>query len=226
MNEQTERNDFFQDITIGLSEGLMVPFALAAFLSAAVNSTSLIILVDIAAIAAGSIAMGLGGYMVNKTEIDHYNAELKRESNDVEQLPKHEKEEIKKFYSNLGLSRDVQEQAANEVEKDKKSWFDFIMKYELDLAKPDQKSATKTAFNIGFSYIIGGIITLSPYFFVHDVKIAFKVSSVLTLICLFIFGYFKSRLTGDNPWVGAIRIMMIGATTAACAFGIARLIEQ
>ena len=213
-----------RDVVIGMSDGLTVPFALAAGLSGAVDSTSLIIIAGMAEIAAGSIAMGLGGYLAGKTEIDHYNSELKREHEEVERVPQREKEEVKDFFANLGLSEDVQQKAVEEMTKDKDKWVDFMMKYELGLDKPDEKRARKSAFNIGVSYIIGGIVPLSPYFFVKDGITGLKLSAVITLVCLFIFGYYKSKITGVSPLGGGIRIMMIGALAAACAFGIARLI--
>lgn len=214
------------DVVIGMSDGLTVPFALAAGLSGAVSSTSLIIIAGLAEIAAGSIAMGLGGYLAGKTEIDHYNSELKREYEEVETVPHKEKEEVREFFSNLGLSEEVQSRAVDEMTKDKKKWVDFMMKYELGLDKPDPRRAKKSAFNIGVSYVIGGIVPLSPYFFIDDVMSALKISAVVTLICLFVFGFFKSRITGINPWAGALRVMLIGAIAAACAFGVARLIQS
>jgi vacuolar iron transporter family protein len=220
-----ESSDFLKDIVIGMSDGLTVPFALAAGLSGAVSNTNLIVIAGIAEIAAGSIAMGLGGYLAGKTEMDHYNSELKREYEEVETVPHKEKEEVREFFEHLGLSAAIQEQAVEEMTRDKKKWVDFMMKHELGLDKPDEKRARKSAFNIGTSYIIGGIIPLSPYFFVDDGVSGLKISAVITLCCLFVFGYFKSRMTGVNPLLGAIRVMFIGAAAAACAFGIAKLIE-
>lgn len=229
-SEHTEHHlkssELIRDVVIGMSDGLTVPFALAAGLSGAVNSTGLIIIAGLAEIAAGSIAMGLGGYLAGKTEADHYNTELKREYREVELLPEKEKEEVKDFFAHLGLSEEVQRQAVVEMTKDKEKWVDFMMKYELGLDKPDEKRAAKSAFNIGISYIIGGIIPLSPYFFAADVLTGLKISAVITLLCLFTFGYFKSRITGVNPVEGAFRVMLIGALAAAFAFGIARLINR
>ena len=227
-HEHTEHHlqssDLIRDVVIGMSDGLTVPFALAAGLSGAVDSTNLIVIAGIAEVAAGSIAMGLGGYLAGKTESDHYNAELKREYDEVEHVPQREKQEVKTFFAELGLSEDIQEKAVEEMTKDKKQWVDFMMKYELGLSKPDEKRARKSAFNIGFSYIIGGIIPLSPYFFVPDGITGLKYSATVTLICLFIFGYYKSKLTGQKPFEGALRVMLIGAIAAGCAFMIARLI--
>ena len=220
-----ESSDLLTDIVIGMSDGLTVPFALAAGLSGAVSNVHLIVIAGIAEIAAGSIAMGLGGYLAGKTEIDHYNSELKREYDEVERVPQKEKEEVREFFEHLGLSKEIQEQAVEEMTKDKEKWVDFMMKYELGLDKPDEKRARKSAFNIGISYIIGGIIPLSPYFFVQDGVTGLKISAIITLCCLFIFGFFKSKMTGVNPWTGALRVMFIGAAAAACAFGIAKLIE-
>lgn len=221
-------SDILRDIVIGMSDGLTVPFALAAGLSGAVsvNHLNLIWIAGLAEIAAGSIAMGLGGYLAGKTEVDHYNSELRREYDEVRRLPEREKEEVKEFFSNLGLSEEVQEKAVAEMTRDKDVWVDFMMKYELGLDKPDPRRARKSAFNIGVSYIAGGLIPLSPYFFVHDGLTGLKISSVITLICLFIFGYFKSRITGVNPLAGAIRVMVIGALAAGCAFAVARAIQH
>lgn len=211
------------DIVIGMSDGLTVPFALAAGLSGAVSNSGIIVIAGIAEICAGSIAMGLGGYLAGKTEQDHYSSEVKREYDEIENLRHLEIAETKEFFANIGLSPALQDQATEEIAKDKNRWVDFMMKYELGLEKPDPKRATKSALNIGLSYIAGGIIPLSPYFFIMDATKALKVSVIATLICLFIFGYFKSKITGVKPLLGAIKVTLIGAVAAAAAFGVARL---
>jgi VIT1/CCC1 family predicted Fe2+/Mn2+ transporter len=218
-------SDFIKDVVIGMSDGLTVPFALAAGLSGAVANNSLIVLAGLAEITAGSIAMGLGGYLAGKTETDFYNSELKREYEEVESLPEEEKREVKEFFRELGLSPDIQDRAVAEITKDKKKWVDFMMKYELNLEEPDPKRARNSAFNIGGSYIVGGLIPLSPYFFCHAPGDALRWSVVLTLVCLFLFGFFKSRVTGINPWWGAVRVTLIGAAAAAAAFFVARLFK-
>ncbi len=218
-------SDFLRDIVIGMSDGLTVPFALAAGLSGAVDNSSIIVIAGIAEIAAGSIAMGLGGYLAGKTEQDHYNSELKREFYEVENLRQREIEETKEFFANIGLSESLQSQATEEIAQDKKRWVDFMMKYELGLDKPDPARAKKSAMNIGLSYVAGGIIPLSPYFFITDSTEALKISVIATLICLFIFGYFKSKFTGVNKLSGALRVMLIGAVAASAAFGVAKILE-
>ena len=223
--EHLKSSDALRDIVIGMSDGLTVPFALAAGLSGAVISTGIIVIAGIAEIAAGSIAMGLGGYLAGKTEQDHYNSEFKRETEEVERVPETEKEEVRAFFENIGLSKELQTQAVEEIAKDKEKWVDFMMKHELGLERPDPKRATKSALNIGTSYIVGGLVPLSPYFFIDEPIEALKISAVVTLICLFIFGYFKSRFTGVNPVEGAIRVALIGALAAAAAFGVAKLFE-
>ncbi len=218
-------SDFLRDVVIGMSDGLTVPFALAAGLSGAVDSSNIIIIAGIAEIAAGSIAMGLGGYLAGKTEQDHYQSEVKREHYEVENLRHREIEETKEFFANIGLSPELQDKATDEISQDKDRWVDFMMKYELGLEKPDPKRATKSALNIGLSYIAGGIIPLSPYFFIDGSTEALKYSVIATLACLFVFGYFKSRITGVNAFWGAVRVMLIGALAAAAAFGVAKLFE-
>jgi vacuolar iron transporter family protein len=213
------------DVVIGMSDGLTVPFALAAGLSGAVSSSDIIVIAGIAEIAAGSIAMGLGGYLAGKTEQDHYKSEVKREYDEVENLRHREIEETKEFFANIGLSEELQNRATEEISQDKDRWVDFMMKYELGLEKPDPRRATKSALNIGLSYVAGGIIPLSPYFFIADSNEALKISAIATLACLFVFGYFKSKITGVNPLMGALRVTMIGALAAAAAFGVAKLFE-
>ncbi len=219
-------SDLLRDVVIGMSDGLTVPFALAAGLSGAVDQSSIIVIAGIAEIAAGSIAMGLGGYLAGKTEQDHYSSEVKREYDEVENLRHKEIEETKEFFANIGLSPALQQQATDEIAQDKDRWVDFMMKYELGLEKPDPKRATKSALNIGLSYIAGGIIPLSPYFFISSSTEALKVSVLATLICLFVFGYFKSKITGVNPFIGALKVTLIGAVAAAAAFGVAKLFEM
>lgn len=216
-------SDALRDIVIGMSDGLTVPFALAAGLSGAVDSTHIIVIAGIAEVAAGSIAMGLGGYLAGKTEQDHYSSELKREFYEVENLREKEIEETKDFFKSIGLSDELQIKATEEIATDKKKWVDFMMKYELGLEKPDPRRATKSALNIGISYIVGGLVPLSPYFFIDSPVDALKISAVVTLICLFVFGWFKSKITGVKALWGALRVMMIGAAAASAAFGVAKL---
>lgn len=218
-------SDFLRDVVIGMSDGLTVPFALAAGLSGAVDSANIIVIAGIAEIAAGSIAMGLGGYLSGKTEQDHYDHEVKREHYEVENLREKEIEETKEFFANIGLSEEIQIQATEEIAQNKDNWVNFMMKYELGLDKPDPKRATKSALNIGISYVLGGIIPLSPYFFFEQSTDALPYSVVATLICLFIFGFFKSKATGVNALSGAIRVTLIGAIAAGAAFGVAKLFE-
>jgi VIT1/CCC1 family predicted Fe2+/Mn2+ transporter len=223
--EHLQSSDFIRDIVIGMSDGLTVPFALAAGLSGAVNSTGIIVIAGIAEIAAGSIAMGLGGYLAGKTEQDHYTSELKREYYEVDNLRHREMEETREFFAGLGLSKELQERATDEIAEDKDKWVRFMMKHELGLDEPDPKRARKSAFNIGASYIVGGLVPLSPYFFLNDPITGLRFSVVVTIICLFIFGWFKSKITGVHPWWGAIRVTLIGAMAAAAAFAVAKLFE-
>jgi vacuolar iron transporter family protein len=223
--EHLKSSDALRDIVIGMSDGLTVPFALAAGLSGAVDSNSIIVVAGIAEIAAGSIAMGLGGYLAGKTEQDHYKSEEKREYYEVDNLRERELEETREFFANIGLSESLQKQATEEISRDKKQWVDFMMKYELGLDRPDPRRATKSALNIGLSYVAGGLVPLSPYFFTETPLDGLKISVIVTLLCLFWFGYFKSRMTGVKPFSGALRVMLIGAIAAAAAFGVAKLFE-
>ncbi|TSD63037.1 iron transporter [Inquilinus sp. KBS0705] len=218
-------SETIRDIVIGMSDGLTVPFALAAGLSGAVDASGIVVTAGMAEIVAGSIAMGLGGFLAGRTDADHYNSELKREYEEVERVPEQEKQEVKDVFAGFGLSETLQQQIADEMAKDKNKWVDFMMKYELGLEEPNPNRAKKSAFTIGLSYIVGGIIPLSPYIFIHNTMQALYYSCGITLIALFIFGYFKSKLTGQPPVSGAFKVVIIGALAAAAAFILARLIS-
>jgi len=218
-------SETIRDIVIGMSDGLTVPFALAAGLSGAVSSSGLVVTAGIAEIVAGSIAMGLGGFLAGRTEADHYHSELQREYSEVERVPEQEKAEVKEVFAGFGLSVNLQAQIADEMAKDKDKWVDFMMRYELGLEKPQPNRATKSAVTIGVSYIVGGIIPLSPYLFVNDAHTALYYSCAITLVCLFVFGYFKSKMTGQPAISGALKVVVIGTLAAGAAFLMARLIN-
>ncbi len=218
-------SDTIRDIVIGMADGLTVPFALAAGLSGAINSSAIVVTAGIAEIVAGSIAMGLGGYLAGRTEADHYSSELSREHMEVEIYPEKEKAEVKEVFAEFGLSERLQYEIAEEMSKDKDKWVDFMMRYELGLEKPLVNRASQSALTIGVSYIIGGIIPLSPYFLISNSTDALYYSCAITLLCLFVFGYFKSKVTGQNPITGALKVVFIGALAAIAAFMVAKLIE-
>ncbi len=221
--EHLRSSEFITDIVIGMSDGLTVPFALAAGLSGAVHSNAVVITAGIAEIVAGSIAMGLGGYLAGKTEQEHFESELKREYEEIEVVPEREKEEVRLIFAEYGLNEQTQNTIADELAKDKHKWVDFMMKYELGLEKPDVNRARNSAATIGISYIVGGLIPLTAYFFTQTPYEGLTFSALLTIICLFIFGYFKSKVTGQPPLKGAIKVTVIGITAAAAAFLVARL---
>lgn len=221
-----QSSDLLSDIVIGMSDGLTVPFALAAGLSGAVKDTHIILTAGIAEIIAGSIAMGLGGYLSGRTEIDHYNSELKREYEETRLYPEKEKEEVREVFENYGLSLEMQNIVVEELAKDRDKWVNFMMRFELGLEKPDAKRARNAAFNIGASYVVGGLVPLSPYMLVKDVDTAFYWSVVVTLVALTIFGYLKSRVIGQPPLKGAMQTAMIGALAAATAFLVAKMFNS
>ncbi len=212
-----------RDFVIGMSDGLTVPFALAAGLSA-VATPSLVITAGLAEIAAGSIAMGLGGYLAGRTEIEHYDAEEQREYEEVKHKHEVEIRETKEIFAQYGLSDELQEQIAREMAKKPKEWVDFMMRFELGLERPDKNRAHHSALIIAISYIIGGLIPLSAYFFTSTAEEGLIYSSIITLLCLIVFGLVKSKLTGQPLLKGALRVTLIGAAAAAAAFTIAKMI--
>jgi vacuolar iron transporter family protein len=218
-------SDLIKDIVIGMSDGLTVPFALAAGLSGAVSSNNIIVTAGVAEIVAGSIAMGLGGYLAGRTDIEHYESELKREYEEVETVPEKEKQEVKEVFKEYGISERLQNELALELSQNNKSWVDFMMRFELGMEKPDVNRATRSAFNIGVSYIIGGIVPLIGYLVTKTPREGLMISIIVTVLFLMIFGYVKTKLTSTRPFYGAVKTVLTGVLAAGAAYTIARLIS-
>lgn len=223
--EHFSGSQLVKDIVIGMADGLTVPFALAAGLSGALDQNSLIVTAGLAEIAAGSIAMGLGGYLAGKTEVEHYEAELKREQREIVELPEVEKREVREILEEMGFDENTQHEFTEKLAKEPEKWIDFMMKYELGLEKPDPKQASKSAITIGISYIIGGIVPLLPYVFFEDTTEALIWSCGFTMLSLLIFGYYKSKAIGQDAVKGAFRVLIVGTMAAGAAFGIAKWIS-
>lgn len=219
-------SETIRDIVIGMSDGLTVPFALTAGLSGAVQSNTIIITAGVAEIIAGSIAMGLGGYLAGKTEYDHYFAELKREYHEVEVVPEKEKMEIEEILTDYGISAQVKRDFVNELAENKDKWVNFMMKFELGLEEPVLNRARNSAITIAIAYIVGGFIPMLSYFFTDRPSTGLYYSVGITLIALFLFGYFKNKAIGENPYTGALKTTIIGILAAGSAFLIARLVSS
>src|SRR5271163_1944756 len=217
-----------RDIVIGMADGLTVPFALAAGITgvvASTNSTHIVVTAGLAEIAAGSIAMGLGGYLAAKTDTEHYASELDREYRETVELPEIETEEVAKVFRGYGLTEAQMEPIVKTITADQKKWVDFMMRFELGLEQPDPARAARSAGTIAASYIVGGLIPLAPYILLNQIIPALWVSVGVTLLALFVFGSIKGHFTGVKPWRAGFQTVLVGGLAAAAAFLIARLIS-
>lgn len=214
-----------RDVVIGMSDGLTVPFALAAGLSGAVASSRIVVTAGLAEIAAGSIAMGLGGYLAARTDAEHYRAERLREEREVVELPERETEEVAEIFREHGLEGDAVAAAVTAIRAEPKRWVDFMMKFELGLDEPDPSRARDSALTIAGAYIAGGLVPLAPYMLVSAPARALLTSVAVTLLALLVFGFAKARFTGTPPIRGALQTLATGGLAAAAAFVIARLIS-
>ncbi len=229
----TERHftasEVVRDIVIGMSDGLTVPFALAAGLTGglhgAANPTAIIVTAGLAEIAAGSIAMGLGGYLAAKSDAEHYAKERERERREVDEIPHEEMREVAEVFQEYGLTQEETWPIVEALRKQPKKWIDFMMRFELGLEKPDPKRALTSAVTIGGAYAAGGFVPLAPYIFTTNTSTALLVSIVVTLVTLFIFGFIKGRFTGTRPMRSALQTALIGSAAAGAAFLIARAIS-
>ncbi len=213
-----------RDIVIGMSDGLTVPFALAAGLSGAVAGTGVIVIAGLAEIAAGSIAMGLGGYLAARSDSEHYESEKRREALEVEELPHEEIRETKEILTGYGLSAAEADSIIGRFQAKPEQWVNWMMRFELGLEEPHPGRASRSAMTIAASYIAGGLIPLAPYFFSTSPREALVWSVSVTLAALAIFGYVKGRFTGSAPLQSAVRTTIIGGLAAAAAFSIAKAI--
>ena len=216
--------DVVRDIVIGMSDGLTVPFALAAGLTGAVTSTGIIVTAGLAEIAAGSIAMGLGGYLAAKSDAEHYAKEREREKREVAEIPHEEMREVAEVFQGYGLSEEETWPIVQALKRQPQNWIDFMMRFELGLEKPEPRRALISAMTIGGAYVAGGLVPLSPYFFSPTASAALLESIVLTLLALFVFGFIKGHFTGTKPLRSALQTTLIGSVAAGAAFAIARAI--
>lgn len=214
-----------RDIVIGMSDGLTVPFALAAGLSGAISATHVIITAGLAEVAAGSIAMGLGGYLAARGDAEHYDSERVREQDEVQTVPEREANEVAEVFRAYGLAEKETEPIINAFRKNPEAWVDFMMRFELGMEKPKPKRAAQSAATIAGSYVVGGAIPLTPYFLFQDAHAALEVSAGVTLIALFIFGFFKSKFAGTPPLRGAFQTVLVGGLAAIAAYTLARLLS-
>jgi VIT1/CCC1 family predicted Fe2+/Mn2+ transporter len=218
-------SDSVRDVVIGMSDGLTVPFALAAGISGAIAVSHLVVTAGLAEIAAGSIAMGLGGYLASRSETEHYLSEQRREESEVKSVPDVEAREVEQVFEAYGLTPDESRPVVDAFRRRPQQWVEFMMRYELGLEKPDPRRALISAATIGGSYAVGGIIPLAPYFLVANARTALVVSAAVTLVALGIFGYVKGRFTGARPLVSGLQTVVIGGIAATAAFLLARAIS-
>ncbi|KAG6579188.1 Vacuolar iron transporter 1, partial [Cucurbita argyrosperma subsp. argyrosperma] len=215
-------SDVVRDIIMGVSDGLTVPFALAAGLSGADVTSSIILIAGIAEVAAGAISMGLGGYLAAKSEADHYARELKREEEEVIAAPDIEAAEVADILSQYGVEAHEYGPVVAALRRNPQAWVDFMMKFELGLEKPDPKRAVISALTIAMSYIMGGLVPLSPYMLFPSPAEAVIASVIVTILALLVFGFAKGYFTGNRPIMSALQTALIGAIASAAAFLIAK----
>jgi len=227
MHQETHINSstFVRDIIIGMSDGLTVPFALTAGLSGVLDTNHLIIVSGLSEIAAGCISMGLGGFLAGQTEVEHYNSELKREYEEVEKVPETERQEVEAIFIDMGVDAALSKQVTLQISQDKDKWVDFMMRFELGLDKPDKDRAIKSALTIAFSYLAGGFIPLFPYLVTSNNQQGFYFSCIITVLALVVFGYFKSKVTGQPLVKGTLKVALTGIIAAVAAYALAKLVS-
>jgi VIT1/CCC1 family predicted Fe2+/Mn2+ transporter len=225
IEEHFSGTEAVRDIVIGMSDGLTVPFALAAGISGATDQTHLVVIAGLAEIAAGAIAMGLGGYLAAKTEQEHYQSERRREERECVELPDREEAEVMDILREYGVDDEGAKLVTARMMQDQRKWVNFMMRFELGLEEPDPKRARTSALTIGLSYIVGGFVPLFPYMLMDSNASALGVSVAVTLLALFVFGYIKGHFTGVSKLRSGTQTIVIGGLAAGVAFGVAKVIS-
>ncbi len=226
VEDHFESTEMVRDVVIGMSDGLTVPFALAAGLSGAVSSTHLVVLAGLAEIAAGSIAMGLGGYLAARGDAEHYASERVREEREIVERPRDEEQEIYEIFEQYSVARTESEPVLSALKRNPTAWVDFMMRFELGLEEPHRNRASRSALTIAVSYVVGGIVPLLPYMLVQESSEALKLSVVITLAALLVFGGIKGQLTGTGWLKSATQTVLIGGVAAGAAYGLAKLLGR
>ncbi|HWZ13031.1 MAG TPA: VIT1/CCC1 transporter family protein [Acidobacteriaceae bacterium] len=219
-----ESSELIRDIVIGMADGLTVPFALAAGLSSAVGSSHLVVLAGLAEIAAGSIAMGLGGYLAARGDAEHYASERVREETEIVERTHDEEEEIYQIFEQYGVERAASASVLTALKRNPTAWVDFMMRFELGLEEPHASRASRSALTIALSYIVGGLVPLAPYM-LSSGQTALLWSVAITLLALAVFGGIKGKLTGTGSVRSAVQTTLTGGLAAAAAYGLARLLS-
>jgi len=214
-----------RDVVIGMSDGLTVPFALAAGLSGALDASAIVVTAGLAEVAAGSIAMGLGGYLAARSDVEHYVSERAREQREVKEIPADELAETTAIFESYGLTADESATVVGALSRRPETWVDFMMRFELGLEKPDAGRAARSALTIAGSYVAGGLVPLLPYLLMPSARRALPFSAFLTIAALGAFGYVKGRFTGARPLRSAAQTVLIGAVAAGMAYLLARVIS-
>lgn len=217
-------NRAVRDLVLGMADGLTVPFALAAGLSGAIDTTWIIVVAGLAEIAAGAIAMGLGGYLAARSDAEHYESERRREQREVRDKPQAEAAEVFAVLEAYGVKAEAATPLVQALQRDPDRWVDFMMRFELGLERPDPRRALRSAITIGGAYVLGGLIPLWPYMVIGQVITALTVSSAVTIVALLVFGYVKGRFTGAPPIPSALGTALIGGVAAGVAFAIAQAV--
>ena len=217
-------SDTVRDVVIGMADGLTVPFALAAGISGALTSTHIVVTAGLAEIAAGSIAMGLGGYLAAKSDAEHFFNEQRREEKEILAKPDAERQEIVDIFQQYGVTAEECAPIVVALERKPEAWRDFMMRFELGLEAPIPARAVRSAATIGGSYIVGGLVPLAPYIMMNDSGRALAVSAAITLVALLVFGFVKGHFTGVPKMRGALQTALVGSLAASVAYLIAKFI--
>jgi vacuolar iron transporter family protein len=221
-----ESNEVVRDVVIGMADGLTVPFALAAGLSGVGASTRVVVIAGLAEIAAGSIAMGLGGYLASRGDSEHYASERRREEKEIVERTRDEEEEIYEIFEEYGVERSESDPVLQALKRNPKAWVDFMMRFELGLEEPEVHRARQSAATIACSYIVGGLVPLAPYMLLEDNVRALMASVAITLLALLVFGAVKGRFTGAGMLRSGLQTVSIGGLAAAAAYALARVFHS
>ncbi|KTW30846.1 hypothetical protein T552_00557 [Pneumocystis carinii B80] len=227
MEMTSESSRIISDIILGLSDGLTVPFSLAAGLSSFYNS-KIVLTAGMAELISGAVSMGLGGYLAVKSEVEHFEHIRRTQMDLLIHAPENRSQQILNQLESYGIVNEVCRPLVFCLKQNPIDFVNFVMRFDLCLQKPSLRTAWFSAITIAMSYFLGGLIPLIPYIiFYNDTFLGFKISVILVAIVLFIFGYLKSiYLIGSikKSIYSAFQTLLVGIIAAISAFTIVYLL--
>jgi VIT1/CCC1 family predicted Fe2+/Mn2+ transporter/rubrerythrin len=208
-----------REVVFGGQDGLLSTMLLVTAVAASGASNTTVLISGLAGALAGMVSMATGAFLGSRSEQDVQRAEIAKEARELEEHPAEELAELVVLYQREGLSFSDAQGVAEHIAADKDLWLRTLVEKELGLSPDITSNPIKDALAMGAAFIVGAVIPIIPYFFIHD-KVGIAVSVSATLVGLFVLGMGKGRIVQKSPVLQGLEILLIGAAAAGVGFGL------